>query len=395
MTTLLGLLASLLYKAQTQDLYPNNKHAPVGWVSIILAAALVTVDTGKVLAGIARWWKSGDSVARLPGYALSATISSSADARGDTYMTASPSSNSYELVGTSEERDAEAGRLPTLAEQDESIDASAPSNYPPQSRANHRGGHRYETSLDYGNTQHHVPAAASLPARGVSPPLPSTPIRSSSRDSTDTLHENERQVRWTTADNASSPIGGKLPAWLKSHAPPSSRMSTFFKYFHIFLLRSLLCFGYANVLLGLIVYTGKCRGGYINACMAHIIKGSIFVIWGILSFARYLGAWSELGWSWNAKPKADNWRKHAPSPEFIESFLIFFYGATNTWVSLLDMRVPRELKLRLTLISTCHRWSASVPSLGILSRFTKFSTSASHCCTLVPDHLHCSSSPKP
>lgn len=86
-------------------------------------------------------------------------------------------------------------------------------------------------------------------------------------------------------------------------------------------LRVLLCESFANACVPT------------KGCAAHIIKGSIFLIWGLLSFARYLGAWSEIGWAWNAKPKSDDWRQGAPSAEFVESFLIFFYGSTNTFVS--------------------------------------------------------------
>jgi hypothetical protein len=47
----------------------------------------------------------------------------------------------------------------------------------------------------------------------------------------------------------------------------------------------------------------------------------------LVSFARFLGAFAELGWAWNASRK-----KRYPSVEFIESFVIFLYGATNMWM---------------------------------------------------------------
>lgn len=55
-------------------------------------------------------------------------------------------------------------------------------------------------------------------------------------------------------------------------------------------------------------------------------EGSIFFLYGLLTFGRYLGAWSEYGWAWNRATKK------APSAELVESFVIFFYGATNTWM---------------------------------------------------------------
>lgn len=67
--------------------------------------------------------------------------------------------------------------------------------------------------------------------------------------------------------------------------------------------------------------------------MAHTIKGSIFFWYGLLTFGRYCGAWAELGWAWNRKPNvAGTWREAFPSAETIECFVIWLYGATNTWM---------------------------------------------------------------
>ena len=65
------------------------------------------------------------------------------------------------------------------------------------------------------------------------------------------------------------------------------------------------------------------------SCLAHIIKGSIFLWYGLLTFARYCGAFSSLGWAWNRHPSktASIW-----TAEFVESLVIFTYGATNTWM---------------------------------------------------------------
>lgn len=51
--------------------------------------------------------------------------------------------------------------------------------------------------------------------------------------------------------------------------------------------------------------------------------------YGLVSFARFLGAFSELGWAWN-RPASQ--KKNYVSAEFVESFVIFFYGITNTWM---------------------------------------------------------------
>ena len=89
---------------------------------------------------------------------------------------------------------------------------------------------------------------------------------------------------------------------------------------------------------------GGCRENYINGCLAHLIsssihfvlthfnlnfaqEGGIFWCYGLLTFARFLGSFAELGWAWNRAPSCD-----PVSAEFVESFVIFLYGITNAWM---------------------------------------------------------------
>ena len=46
-----------------------------------------------------------------------------------------------------------------------------------------------------------------------------------------------------------------------------------------------------------------------------------------MTFARFLGSFAELGWAWNRAPNPGYL-----SAEFVESLVIFTYGATNTWM---------------------------------------------------------------
>ncbi|KAJ7276261.1 hypothetical protein B0H12DRAFT_11121 [Mycena haematopus] len=85
--------------------------------------------------------------------------------------------------------------------------------------------------------------------------------------------------------------------------------------------------GFGLVLSGIVIYTGGCRQNYLNGCLAHLIKGGIFWCYGLISFARFLGWCSELGWSWNRAPSSSY-----PTAEMVESATIFFYGVTNTWM---------------------------------------------------------------
>ncbi|KAG8763917.1 hypothetical protein FRC12_008358 [Ceratobasidium sp. 428] len=90
--------------------------------------------------------------------------------------------------------------------------------------------------------------------------------------------------------------------------------------------RIMVPFAWGVAMVGGAVYTGICRGDYLNGCLAHFIKGSIFFWYGILTWARYLGAWSDRGWAWNRTTTK------RVSAEMVESFIIALYGATNTWM---------------------------------------------------------------
>lgn len=57
------------------------------------------------------------------------------------------------------------------------------------------------------------------------------------------------------------------------------------------------------------------------------VEGSIFWSYGLVSFARYLGTFAGLGWAWNRASSTG-----FVSAEFVESFAIFLYGATNMWM---------------------------------------------------------------
>ena len=94
--------------------------------------------------------------------------------------------------------------------------------------------------------------------------------------------------------------------------------------------RVLVFAGFIQLLTGIVIYTGGCRGDHINICLAHLIKGGIFWCYGLVTFARYLGSFSELGWAWNRLPVAS--RKGVPTAEFVESLVIFLYGISNTWM---------------------------------------------------------------
>ncbi|KAH9482823.1 putative membrane protein C3B8.06 [Psilocybe cubensis] len=91
--------------------------------------------------------------------------------------------------------------------------------------------------------------------------------------------------------------------------------------------RALVVGGFAQLLMGIVTYSGGCRENYLNGCLAHLIKGGIFWCYGLLTFARFLGSFADRGWAWNRSLSGDSC-----TAEFVESFVIFLYGATNTWM---------------------------------------------------------------
>ncbi|KAK3180375.1 hypothetical protein K4F52_008226 [Lecanicillium sp. MT-2017a] len=68
--------------------------------------------------------------------------------------------------------------------------------------------------------------------------------------------------------------------------------------------------------------------------LAHWIKGGVFFWLGLFTLGRWCGSFAELGWAWNLRPTTgqDQMQKFRPSAEFIESALIFLYGATNIFL---------------------------------------------------------------
>lgn len=83
------------------------------------------------------------------------------------------------------------------------------------------------------------------------------------------------------------------------------------------------------------------QGNTVFNLLAHFIKGGVFFMLGLLTLARYSGAYANKGWAWNYKMihSTDHhnwWTKYQPlgliTMEWCESFLICFYGCTNIFM---------------------------------------------------------------
>ena len=130
--------------------------------------------------------------------------------------------------------------------------------------------------------------------------------------------------------------------------------------------RSLVLAGFAQLMLGVVTYSGKvfpfmavtkrlslsCRRlprklrkwllgasdqyvpfpnlkfvNLLGDSLSMFTEGGIFWSFGLLTFARFLGSFADLGWAWNRLPSENQY-----TAEFVESAVIFLYGATNTWM---------------------------------------------------------------
>ncbi|KAG1832991.1 hypothetical protein EV424DRAFT_1469245 [Suillus variegatus] len=129
--------------------------------------------------------------------------------------------------------------------------------------------------------------------------------------------------------------------------------------------RALVFAAFGMTLSGIVVYTGGCRESYVNGCLAHLIKGGIFWCYGLVTFARYLGSFSELGWAWNISPSGEH-----VSAEFVESLVIFLYGITNTWMERFGVHSgdPYTTKQVQHISIAVMFWFAGLVGMGIESR---------------------------
>ncbi|KAF1808382.1 hypothetical protein P152DRAFT_405601 [Eremomyces bilateralis CBS 781.70] len=99
--------------------------------------------------------------------------------------------------------------------------------------------------------------------------------------------------------------------------------------------RTILILGFLALTSGGVVYGGIFRGKDVFGGLAHFVKGGIFFWYGLVTLGRWMGSFADLGWAWNVKPPATlvGPRKAGfVSAEFMESFLIFLYGASNIFL---------------------------------------------------------------
>ena len=272
-TNAAGVVLALLYNASTPDLYENNAHHKIGWIIMaVLAAQLIT--------GLIR------VVVRL--YRRKETV--------------------YEHMLSEDDH---------MASRGMSYDAT-----PRNSGQYHDGRPHFKKS---------VSQASTLDELGRQQEAGSSSGSSSSRNP-----ERDHDV-----DELEEVGGRRQPALdVEKYVPRrlanlhlSQRVEKLGWIIHTVLGRPLIPFGFVQICTGVVTVTGMMLGSEVFNGLAHFIKGGIFLWYGVITLGRYFGAFADLGWAWNIKPaNVHGWRAKVPTGEFVESFVIFLYGATQVWM---------------------------------------------------------------
>ncbi|KAI5116542.1 hypothetical protein M0805_004325 [Coniferiporia weirii] len=341
----LGLACSALYRKLTPNMYEGAKHGPQGYLVILLALALTTVDALATLTRAARFVlavRRGEMVFSIKAFWRTVVLNKEGDA-----MPIGPKAYAHEYTGLVVEEPEEmdvpelkaAGDVDHVDMGGEHEDSGLQSpiseedsteRWANDMRSMHRE-HRSRRS----EWRHSVASERTL--------FNANPGRRGSHHSDETLHELPAHVQ-----------SAKLPLLQRVGLGAFATTE-----------RVLVFLGYMQMLTGIVTYTGVCRDSYVNACLAHLIKGGIFWCYGLVSFARFLGSFSELGWAWNRSPRLDK----APSAEFVESFVIFLYGITNTWMERFGVEPgsPYTTKQVQHISIAVMFWFAGLVGMGIES----------------------------
>ncbi|KAI0722254.1 hypothetical protein C8T65DRAFT_628753 [Cerioporus squamosus] len=325
----LGLSTSALYRKLTPNMYEGSKHGSQGYLFLAFAVALSAVDVLSIV------W-------RLVSYTLWNYVVLDRDDH-----VSGVSAEYTNLVEDSEQFEEAVLKAQDLEEEE------------PESEPLHVRRARVVEPIqtDLGMDAHsdtvHWAHSVGRHARRPSYPQSAGSERTlfgphSPRRSDDSLHESGHVYPWQGKDKRAVLRFVGRAAFATAE-------------------RFLVFAGLMQVVTGVVVYTGGCRGNYINGCLAHLIKGGIFWCYGLVTFARFLGSFSELGWAWNRAP-----RHHGtyPTAEFVESLVIFLYGVTNTWMERFGAHPgdPYTTKQMQHISIAVMFWFAGLVGMGIESK---------------------------
>jgi hypothetical protein len=274
-TNALALVLGVVYDRKTPEMYAGNAHSKIGWAITWIASAWVIIAFIQAYAGRSDAHSKEDQAAPL--------------------MTT-------------------ANMLRYQRVQDEEL--PDPSRW---SNDSGQGTERNSASL-YGHSR--SPSVESEDQQ-----FPSLPRRST-HDSDYFEDDSEKRgfLRNTSVDRFFSRNVARFAA---------GRTLKAIRFLYVVVERTILVQGFAAVTSGTVVYGGIGRGGAVFNVLAHYVKGAIFLVYGLLTLGRWMGAFADFGWAWNVKPTKEvvgRRRAALPSAEFTESFVIWLYGCTNVFL---------------------------------------------------------------
>ncbi|TPX09580.1 uncharacterized protein E0L32_009181 [Thyridium curvatum] len=267
-TNAVGLLIGMIYNGNTPDLYPNNAHHKLGWV--------VT------------WTVCAQALVSLLGR-VSGAFNASAD--------------------KAKHADERHQFIPVSTNAMEEHDNHHPSPYR-FSNDSGQGTEPRTESLRSGSLSSH--SQESIPLRDVNKEFEEDDLEAA---------DLPAPLRSGRAHSVAAKIAAKI----------SSRVWKPLILAYNIVDRVILPLAFITICTGIITFGRLFEGGAIFSGLAHWIKGGVFFWLGLFTLGRWAGAFGELGWAWNVRPRTAR-QKWRPSAEFVESFLIFFYGSTNIFL---------------------------------------------------------------
>ncbi|KAK8854705.1 hypothetical protein IAR55_003444 [Kwoniella newhampshirensis] len=354
-----GWLAGAAYKAAAVDRYEGSIYGLFVNILLLTAIALTAVDSLSLIKRSVAFYKQDN---RSWSSFVHEVLSSSVSAVNEKWP-----SNRYEMIGLVEHEDEEETRgrdsIPVVFAVGDDEDEE-------DEQHDHHNHHaHYDHPIIRTLSKDTKPRRPSLLIRQWSSPsrnstgseatLQDTPSGSSSN------HGFPHKASQIGAFDAHSSDHDEQPVWQVAKAQGPMRTV---EVALTWLRRFQIIFAYITFLVGFVTYTGMCRAGLINSCAAHYIKGSIFFWYGVLTFARFLGAYADLGWAWNRRPGPQG-----VSAEMIECSVIFVYGITNTWMERFGSKAgdPYTVKQVQHISIAVMFWFAGLSGILLESRWVK------------------------
>lgn len=269
-----AIFASIVYNAQTPDLYENNSHHKIGWAVTWIASiwsfmGLLTLYTdGK-----------GDAVEQYS--ALLQPMTQDAMQEYDQFQAFKPQGARW-------------------------------------SGDSGQGTERNTNSLSQGSRSNswNTSSSGTFPQHVEEEPYDEIEVNT------------EKQSRFRNA---------AVDGFLSSHVPRyiSGSLLQIFNITFAVLTRFQALLGFLALMTGMVTFSGIAKGGQVFSVLAHFIKGGIFFWYGLLTLGRWMGCFADFGWAWNLKPGAEivgKGKARIPTAEFTESFVIWLYGVTNVFL---------------------------------------------------------------